>query len=104
MTKNTAAKFLFKLRADNNEPILTSELYETRGGALNGIASVRTNAPDDRRYVRRIATNGSPYFTLTAANGETIGTSELYSTIAGRENGVSAVKRTATTAPLIDNT
>lgn len=30
---------------------------------------------------------------LTAANNEIIGTSELYSTAAARDNGISAVKR-----------
>ncbi|HEY0158522.1 MAG TPA: YegP family protein [Thermoanaerobaculia bacterium] len=104
LTKNTAGRFRFILRADNNETILTSELYETKTGALNGIEAVRKNAPLDERYGRKTASNGKPYFVLTAANGETIGTSELYSTDAARENGISAVKKVAPDAPLIDNT
>ncbi|HYK04121.1 MAG TPA: YegP family protein [Thermoanaerobaculia bacterium] len=104
LTKNTAAKFRFNLRAGNNEIILTSEQYETKSGALNGIASVRKNAPDENRYVRKTATNGSPYFVLTAANGEIIGTSELYSTSTARDNSISAVMKTAPDAPLVDNT
>ena len=87
------------MRAGNNEIILTSEQYETKSGALNGIASVRKNAPDENRYVRKTATNGSPYFVLTAANGEIIGTSELYSTATARDNGISAVMKTAPDAP-----
>lgn len=104
LTKNTGAKFHFKLRGDNNENILTSELYEAKSGALTGIASVRKNAPDENRYVRKTATNGSPYFVLTATNGEIIGTSELYSTVTARDNGISAVMKTAPDAPLVDNT
>ena len=104
LKKNTAAKFHFNLRADNNETILTSELYETKNGALNGIESVRKNAPDEKRYVRKSATNNSPYFVLTATNGEIIGTSELYSTATARENGIKAVMKTAPGAPLVDNT
>jgi uncharacterized protein len=104
LTKNTAAKFHFNLRGDNNETILTSELYETKNSALTGIASVRKNAPNEERYVRKTATNGSPYFVLTGTNGEIIGTSELYSTTTARDNGISAVKKTAPDAPLVDNT
>ena len=91
LTKNTAAKFRFNLRAGNNEIILTSESYETKTGALNGIASVRENAPDDNRYTRKTATNGSPYFV------------ELYSSASARDNGISAVMKTAPDAPLVDN-
>ena len=104
LKKNTAAKFRFNLRAGNNEIILTSELYETKSGALNGIASVRKNAGDEKRFVRKTASNGSPYFVLTAANGEVIGTSEMYSTASARDNGISAVMKTAPDAPLVDNT
>ena len=104
LTKNTAGQFHFKLRGDNNENILTSELYEAKSGALNGIAAVRKNAPDENRYVRKTATDGSPYFVLTATNGEIIGTSEMYSTAAARDNGINAVMNTAPNAPLDDKT
>lgn len=104
LNRNPGAKFHFKLRGDNNENILTSELYEAKSGALNGIASVRTNAPDPNRYIRKTATNGSPYFVLTGTNGEIIGTSEMYSSATARDSGISAVMRTAPNAPLVDNT
>lgn len=97
-------KYRFNLRANNNEIILTSETYEAKNGALNGIASVRENAPDPDRYDRRTATDGSPYFVLTAGNGQVIGRSEMYTTASGRENGIAAVMRTAPNAPLDDQT
>ena len=104
LSKNAAAKFRFNLRGGNNEIILTSELYAAKSGALSGIESVRNNATDANRYDRRTASNGSPYFVLTATNGEIIGTSEMYSTNAARDNGISAVMRTAPGAPVVDNT
>lgn len=102
LTKNT--QYHFNLRANNNEIILTSERYETKIGALNGIDSVRTNAPNTGRYVKKTASNGSPFFVLTATNGEIIGTSEMYSTTAARDNGIAAVMKTAPAAPLEDKT
>ncbi len=58
------------------ESILSSEMYAAKAGALNGIESVRTNAPTDARYERNAAKNGQPMFNLKAANNEVIGTSE----------------------------
>jgi uncharacterized protein YegP (UPF0339 family) len=104
LTKNTAAKYLFNLRDDNNEIILTSELYQAKNGALTGIKSVRENARDERRFVRKTSTNNKPYFVLTATNGEIIGTSELYSTTTARDNGINAVMDTAPDAPVDDKT
>jgi uncharacterized protein YegP (UPF0339 family) len=44
--KDTAGKFRFRLRATNNEIIAVSEAYESKASALNGIKSVRENAPE----------------------------------------------------------
>src|ERR1044071_14220 len=102
--KGSTGKYRFNLRAGNNEIILTSETYEAKASAENGIASVRTNSQDDARFTRKTATDGSPYFVLTAANGQVIGTSEMYSSTAARENGITSVKANSPTATVIDKT
>jgi uncharacterized protein len=38
-------KFRFRLKAANGEVIASSEAYESKAGARNGIESVRNNAP-----------------------------------------------------------
>src|SRR5580698_8820371 len=38
-------KYRFNLKAANGEVILVSETYESKEGALNGIASVKKNGP-----------------------------------------------------------
>lgn len=93
--KATNGQYFFHLKSANGEIILASERYEAKGGARNGIASVRENAPLDARYERKIARNGEPMFNLKAANHEIIGTSETYRSVQGRENGIAAVKRDA---------
>ena len=100
--KNAAGKFRFNLRAGNNEIILSSELYEAKAGANNGIASVRKNSQDDARFIRKTASDGSPYFVLTATNGETIGKSEMYSSTSAMENGIKSVATNAPTAAVVD--
>lgn len=41
-----AGEFRFRLKAKNGEVIATSEGYKTKASCLNGIESVKKNAPD----------------------------------------------------------
>lgn len=94
----------FRLVAGNGETILGSEMYSTRAAALNGIESVRTNAPLDERYERKTNSKGEPMFNLKAANHQVIGTSEGYSSTAARDSGIASVKTNAPKATLDDQT
>ena len=98
----TNDQYYFRLIAGNGEKILGSEGYISKSSCENGISSVKANAPLDQRYQRKTASNGQYYFTLTAANGQTIGVSEMYASESGRENGIEAVKKTAPDAPVED--
>jgi hypothetical protein len=100
--KGSTGKYRFNLRAGNNEIILTSEAYEAKAGAENGIESVRKNSQDDARFTRKNAKSDSPYFVLTAANGQVIGTSEMYTSTAARENGIKSVATNAPGAKVVD--
>lgn len=91
ITKSKNDKFLFNLKAGNGEIILTSQLYEAKTGAQQGIDSVRANAPLDERYERSTSTSGQPYFNLKAANGQVIGRSETYSSTSAMEGGIASV-------------
>ncbi|MFN8260540.1 MAG: YegP family protein [Chitinophagales bacterium] len=97
-------QFVFRLLAGNGQEILRSEAYTTKPACLNGINSVKTNAGDDSKYDRKVSTNGKPYFNLKAGNGQIIGTSELYESEAGRDNGIESVKSNAPDAPTEDTT
>ena len=101
--KESADKqFMFNLKAANGEVILTSETYRQKPLAEQGIASVRANASDDSRFERKTAKDGSPYFVLKAANGEIIGKSEMYSSVAAMENGIASVVKNAAEAGIVD--
>lgn len=102
LSKATNGQFRFVLKAGNGQTILTSELYTTKAAAENGIASVRTNAPNDGRYERKDAKNGQPMFNLKAANGQVIGTSETYSSASARDAGIESVKTNGPDAKLDD--
>ena len=47
-----AGEFRFRLKASNGQVILASEAYKDKSGCLNGVESVKKNAPDDARYER----------------------------------------------------
>ncbi|WP_264553199.1 YegP family protein [Flavobacterium sp. N2038] len=95
ITKRVNGEFQFNLKAGNGQTILTSEGYTTKAACLNGIESVKTNSQDDNRFDRRESSNGKPYFNLRASNGQIIGSSEMYESVAARENGVESVKKNA---------
>jgi uncharacterized protein YegP (UPF0339 family) len=45
LKKGTTGKFHFNLVATNGQVIAASEAYESKAAALNGIESVKKNAP-----------------------------------------------------------
>jgi uncharacterized protein YegP (UPF0339 family) len=104
LSKRKNGEFQFNLKANNGQVILVSEGYTARAGAENGIESVRKNAPDDARYESRESSNGKYYFVLKAANGQIIGTSEMYETEASKNNGIESVKKNAPDATVDDQT
>ena len=95
-------KFTFNLRAGNGQIILSSEMYESRSAAQNGIQSVKKNAADDTRYERLTSKSGDPYFVLKAGNGEPIGRSEMYNSASAMENGIESVKKNAPDADIAE--
>ena len=102
--KAANGKFHFNLKAGNGEVILSSEMYEAKSGAENGIAAVKKNAPVDAQFERKTSAKKEPYFVLKAANHEIIGRSEMYASPTSMENGIASVKKNAPDAPISDLT
>lgn len=101
--KGTNQQYYYHLKAKNGEKILSGEGYTTKQSCLNGIGSVKVNAPYDSNYERKDHSYNYT-FNLKAANGEIIGRSENYTTAAARNNGILDVKRDAPVAPIEDLT
>jgi uncharacterized protein YegP (UPF0339 family) len=88
-------KYYFNLKAKNGQVILSSQGYADKSGATNGIESVQKNCADDSKFERKTATNGKFHFNLKAGNGQIIGSSQMYASEAGMENGIESVKTNA---------
>ena len=112
-TVNTGIKF--DLKATNGQVIATSEVYESKAACLNGVESVRKNAPAagvENRTVDGYETIKHPKFEmyqdkagefrfrLKARNGEIIAVSEGYTTKASCENGIASVQKNAPEAEI----
>jgi uncharacterized protein YegP (UPF0339 family) len=104
ISKRNNGEFQFNLKAGNGQVILTSEGYTTLAACRNGIASVRTHARVGANFERKTAKDGSAYFSLKASNGQSIGKSEMYKTVAARDNGIDSVARHAPDAAIVDTT
>ncbi|PKN97628.1 MAG: hypothetical protein CVU42_15155 [Chloroflexi bacterium HGW-Chloroflexi-4] len=99
---NTASdgQFFFNLKAGNHETVLTSETYKQKQSALDGIESVKKNSQIDAHFKREVSKKGKDFFTLVAANGQTIGKSEEYSSKSAMEDGIGVVKSIAPKAEI----
>ena len=100
--KGSNSQYYFHLKAGNGEKVLHSEGYTSKSSCENGIDSVKQNAPYDFRYEKRTSANNNYYFVLKASNGQIVGTSELYATSSGRDNGIEVVKKEAAGASVED--
>lgn len=99
-----AAEFRFRLKASNGQTILASEGYKAKSSCVNGIESVKKNAPNDALYERKQTQAGKFAFNLKSTNGQIIGTSESYESESSRENGIESVKKNAPDASVDDTT
>jgi uncharacterized protein len=96
LSQGKSGKFHFTLHAKNQQVVLTSEAYNTRAAAVNGIASVKKNAATRDSFETRTAKNGKSYFVLLAKNGEVIGQSQMY---AHRSSAYTGIKSVMANAP-----
>lgn len=92
LKQGASGKFSFNLKAGNHEVILVSQTYDSKSGAEGGIESVRKHGPDAKNYEKKTSSSNQAYFVLKASNGQVIGTSEMYSSEAARDNGIASVQ------------
>lgn len=102
VSKRKNEEFQFNLKATNGQIILTSEGYTTKAACLNGIESVKKNSQDENKFEILESKNGKHYFNLKATNGQIIGSSQMYETLASCKNGVASVMNNAPEAEVVE--
>lgn len=114
--KQVKSGFKFNLKAGNGEIIAVSEIYTSESACLNGVESVRKNAPEapvEDQTVENFEQlkhpkfelyqdkSGEYRFRLKAKNGEIIATGESYKAKASCLNGIDSIKRNAPESPVV---
>lgn len=116
VVNETKTGFRFNLKAGNGEIIATSETYSSESACMNGIESIRKNAPIanlEDQTVEGFATATNPKFEvykdkagefrfrLKARNGEIIAVGEGYKAKASCLNGIESIRKNAPEASVI---
>jgi uncharacterized protein YegP (UPF0339 family)/uncharacterized surface protein with fasciclin (FAS1) repeats len=124
---DSVGRFRFHLKADNGQIIAVSQSYGTKESALNGIASIKKNAPiaktadfttggtmpesthragivQDAVFEIQFNAPDRFRFHLKADNGQIIAVSQSYLSRQSAENGIASVKKNAPMAKIIDQT
>jgi len=102
LKKTASGKMMFNLKAGNHQIVLTSEMYESKAAAQNGIASVQANGPKESAYEKKTSAKGECFFVLKATNGQVIGKSEMYPTEAVCDQGIASVVRNSPSAKIVE--
>lgn len=102
--KDKAGEFRFRLKAANGQNILGSEGYSAKASCMNGIESVKKNSQNPDRFAKKTSASGKFSFSLTASNGQVVGTSQSYESESGCSNGMKSVAECAPGADLDDQT
>lgn len=115
IVKHTKAGYKFDLKAGNGETIAVSEVYSSEAGCLNGVESVKKNAPianlEDQTVENPVTASNPKFevyvdkageyrFRLKARNGENLAASEGYKAKASCLNGVESVRKNAPDASI----
>jgi uncharacterized protein YegP (UPF0339 family) len=102
--KNDKGQFHFSLKTDDGATVLSSEQYESKASAENGMASVKKNSVLPERFEKLTASDGRAYFTLKAANHQVVGTSPMFGTADKRDAMLALAHADAEHAPVVDRT
>lgn len=97
-------RFHFNLKAPNGQVILTSQGYKQKSGVENGVQSVKNHAADPANFDVFEAKDGRCYFNLKAANGQVVGTSQMYKSFDAMNKGIASVQANAPEAEIVDQT
>jgi uncharacterized protein len=88
----STAGFRFNVHAQNGEVVLSSESYTTKAAAWNGAFAVQAASQNAAAFTLKTSTDNRFYFTLTADNGQIVGVSQMYTTRAAAQSGITSVQ------------
>jgi len=100
--KRSAGKYLFNLKGERHEVLLTSGFYPKKEEALAAIETVRKLGADVKSYELRRAATGSPFFVLKARANEVLVKSELFESESAAFRAMQTLTKQCATVDLRD--
>ena len=91
VAQGATGQYHFNFDAANGQTVLSSESYTTEAAAFNGAMAVQTDGQNAANYAVLQNAAGGFYFTVTALNGQVIGTSQQYTTKSSAQAAVKSV-------------
>jgi uncharacterized protein YegP (UPF0339 family) len=91
--------FVFSI---NNQQLIFGQRYQRRDSALCGIRSAR-HAVERNSIEKKEAATGKLYFSLIAANGQIVGTSDFFDSEDARERSIQLVRQYLPSAPVVED-
>ncbi len=91
--KDNENEYRFKLKAQNGKVLLTSISFSNKKEASNTIEYLKSSPSKELSFERKTNFEGKFLYNLKNEHGSLIGHSQLYSSEAGLENGISNLKR-----------
>mgnify|MGYP003667184051 CR=1 FL=1 len=89
---NDNGTFTFHLKTENNIILLQGTVFNSREEIQTTINAIAPSLNDQGIFERKTANTGKFLFNLKNLEGKIIGTSQLYSSEAGMENGIKNFK------------
>ena len=102
ITKSKSGQYMFCLLASNGKVILTSEVFIKKTDVFRQIESLKKYSANNANFQRMTYGSEESYFVIKDADGNVIGKSKMYSSIAGMEKGIASVRANAPRAGVYD--
>ncbi len=93
VTQGETGKFHFNFFAKNGQIVLSSQSYASEEAAFNGAFAVQQEGVNAAAYIVKQNASGGFYFTVTALNGQVIGTSQQYTTKQSAQDGAVSLQK-----------
>jgi uncharacterized protein YegP (UPF0339 family) len=100
--KRSAGKYLFSLKGEAHEVLLTSGFYPKKGEALAAIEAARRLGADTKAFELRRGAAGNRFFVLKAGANEVLAQSNLFETESAAWHAMHAASKHCATVDLRD--
>ncbi len=95
LKQSSQGGFFFTLAASNGEVLLSSQIFKTEQEATSAINQVKLHARHSDNFQIRTLSNGQCLFVLMDRSGRIIGSSQIYKSTRAAQDGILAVKHSA---------